>query len=78
MAIIDIQYSKDMPHLKPIAKGDWIDLMTAADVTMKQGEFKYIDLGVAMKVPDGYEAHMAPRSSTFKKWGVIQTNSIGK
>ena len=30
-----------------------------------------------MKLPDGYEAHLAPRSSTFKTWGIIQTNSIG-
>lgn len=58
-------------------KSDWIDLRSAADIEMKAGEFKLIPLGVAMELPDGYEAHMAPRSSTFKNFGIIQTNSIG-
>ena len=57
--------------------GDWIDLCTKEDVTLKQGEFKLIDLGVAMKLPKGYEALVVPRSSTFIKYGIIQTNSIG-
>ena len=58
-------------------KSDWIDLRAAADVTMKAGEFKLIPLGVAMKLPDGYEAHIVPRSSTFKNFGIIQTNHQG-
>lgn len=57
--------------------GDWIDLCTKEDVILKQGEFKLIDLGVAMKLPKGYEALVVPRSSTFIKYGIIQTNSIG-
>ena len=57
--------------------GDWIDLCTKEDVTLKQGEFKLIDLGIAMKLPKGYEALVVPRSSTFIKYGIIQTNSIG-
>lgn len=57
--------------------GDWIDLCTKEDVTLKQGEFKLIDLGVAMKIPKGYEALVVPRSSTFIKYGIIQTNGIG-
>lgn len=60
-----------------IHKGDWIDLRTAEDTTLAQGEFKYISLGVAMELPKRYEAIMAPRSSTFKNFGVIQFNSIG-
>lgn len=60
-----------------IHKGDWIDLRTAEDTCLAQGEFKYISLGVAMELPKGYEAIMAPRSSTFKHYGVIQFNSIG-
>ncbi len=66
--------------LKPLAaieKGDWIDLRAAEDVAMKTGEFRLVPLGVAMKLPDGYEAHIAPRSSTFKKYGIIQANSVG-
>lgn len=58
-------------------KCDWIDLRAAKEVTLKAGEFALIPLGVGMKLPDGYEAHLAPRSSTFKNFGIIQTNSIG-
>lgn len=58
-------------------KGDWIDLRAAEDVFMGMGEFRLIPLGVAMKLPDGYEAHIAPRSSTFKNYGIIMTNSVG-
>lgn len=58
-------------------KSDWIDLRAAEDVTLKQGEFKLIPLGVAMELPKGYEAHVVPRSSTFKNFGIIQTNHKG-
>lgn len=60
-----------------ISVGDWVDLRVNDTITIKNGEFKIIDLGVAMKLPDGYEAIISPRSSTFKKYGLIQTNSIG-
>ena len=58
-------------------KSDWIDLRAAEDAIMKKGEFKLISLGVAMELPEGYEAHIVPRSSTFKNFGVIQANSVG-
>lgn len=58
-------------------KSDWIDLRASEEVELKAGEFKMIPLGVAMELPEGYEAHLAPRSSTFKTWGILQTNSIG-
>lgn len=58
-------------------KSDWIDLRAAEEVEMKQGDFKMIPLGVAMQLPDGYEAHMIPRSSTFKNFGIIQANHMG-
>lgn len=58
-------------------KSDWIDLRAAEDVELKQGEFRLIPLGVAMKLPDGYEAHVIPRSSTFKNFGILQVNSMG-
>lgn len=58
-------------------KSDWIDLRSAEDVKLKAGEFKLIRLGIAMELPKGYEAHMVPRSSTFKNFGIIQTNSMG-
>ena len=58
-------------------KSDWIDLRASEEVTLKAGDFKLIPLGVAMELPKGYEAHVVPRSSTFKTWGLIQTNSMG-
>ena len=73
---IKIKYINS-PHLEKTDKGDWIDLYVAEDITFKPLDFKLIPLGVAMKLPDGYEAITAPRSSTFKRYGLIQTNSIG-
>ncbi|MCI9373950.1 MAG: dUTP diphosphatase [Lachnospiraceae bacterium] len=58
-------------------KSDWIDLRAAEEVALKKGEFKLIPLGVAMELPEGYEAHVVPRSSTFKNFGIIQTNHQG-
>lgn len=75
---IKIKYLNDsITHLEKIEKGDWIDLRSAEDVELKQGEHKLIHLGVAMQLPKRYEAHIVPRSSTFKKWGIIQTNHMG-
>lgn len=58
-------------------KSDWYDLRAAETVKMKAGDYKLISLGVSMKLPEGYEAHVVPRSSTFKNFGVLQTNSFG-
>ena len=58
-------------------KSDWIDLRAAEETSLKAGEFKLIPLGVAMELPNGYEAHVVPRSSTFKNFGIIQTNHQG-
>lgn len=75
---IDIVYhNPNMPKLEKIDKGDWIDLRASVGGAFKKGDFALIDLGVSMRLPDGYEAHIAPRSSTFKNWGIIQTNSFG-
>lgn len=75
---IRIKYLNDsINRLEKIEKGDWIDLRSAEDVELKKGENKLIHLGVAMELPKGYEAHIVPRSSTFKKWGIIQTNHMG-
>lgn len=75
---IKIKYfDNEIDKIQKIEKGDWIDLRTAETVELKAGEFKLIKLGVGMKLPDGYEAHIVPRSSTFKNFGIIQTNHIG-
>lgn len=76
--VVKIKYlDNEIEKVTKIAEGDWIDLRAAEDVFMKPFKYKMIPLGVAMKLPDGYEAHVVPRSSTFKYYGVIQTNSIG-
>lgn len=76
---IKIKYFSDkIEKLRYIdGKSDWIDLRAAEDIDLKQGEFKLVPLGVAMELPEGYEAHVVPRSSTFKNFGVIQTNHMG-
>ena len=74
---IKIKYLDGATPLEKIEQGDWIDLYTYEEVEMRAGDHKYISLGVAMELPWGFEAIVAPRSSTFKKWGVLQTNSIG-
>lgn len=79
METIRIKYfSDEIDRLDYIdGKSDWIDMRASEEVELKAGEFKLIPLGVAMQLPDGYEAHLVPRSSTFKTWGLIQTNSMG-
>ena len=74
---IKIKYVRDVEPIKLLECGDWIDLRTADDIELKAGEYKMIPLGVAMELPKGYEALMLPRSSTFKKYGVILVNSMG-
>jgi dUTP pyrophosphatase len=76
---IKIKYfDKSYTHLiEKIAIGDWIDLRAAEDVELKQFEYKLIPLGVAMQLPPGYEANVVPRSSTYKNFGIIQTNHYG-
>ena len=70
--------AEDLPELRPIdGKSDWVDLYAAETVTMSAGDFRLIPLGVAIALPDGYEAHIAPRSSTFRNYGILQTNSVG-
>lgn len=69
MKKIKIKYFGDIEKIEKMKVGDWIDLRAAEDVDMKAGEFKMFPLGVAMQLPDGYEAIIAPRSSTFKKYG---------
>ena len=74
---IKIKYHADIDPIEKTNNGDWIDLRAAEDVEMKAGEYKLISLGVAMQLPDGYEALIIPRSSTFKHWGILQTNHCG-
>lgn len=78
MKKIKIKYHNDnTERVQKISQGDWIDLRAAETVELKRGEFKLISLGVSMKLPKGYEAHVVPRSSTYKNFKVIQANSMG-
>lgn len=79
MEHIKIKYfTEDIDKLTYIdGKSDWIDLRSSETVELKKGDFKLIPLGIAMELPKGYEAHVVPRSSTFKNYGVLQVNSCG-
>lgn len=75
---IKIKYfDQEIEPIQKISVGDWIDLRVAERVTMKAGEYKLLRLGVGMILPDGYEAHVLPRSSTPSKFGIILANSMG-
>lgn len=74
---IRIKYFEEATRLKKIAKGNWIDVYANKDMFVKEGERAMIPLGFALELPEGWEGHLAPRSSTFKTWGIIQTNSVG-
>jgi dUTP pyrophosphatase len=74
---IRIKYFEGATKLKKIIKGNWIDVYANKDLFIKNGERAMIPLGFALELPNGWEAHLAPRSSTFKTWGIIQTNSVG-
>jgi dUTP pyrophosphatase len=78
MLEIKIKYHvSDMEKIIKIEQGDWIDLRSAYDYEIKAGEFHLIDLGISVKIPYGYEMNIVPRSSTFKNWGMLQTNHFG-
>ena len=77
MRTIKIKYLRGVQKIERFNVGDWIDLRAAEEVHLKAGEYKLIPLGVVMELPQGYEALVAPRSSTFKKCGIVMTNSIG-
>ena len=70
-------FSDDAPRLKMTDKGDWIDLYCAETMELHAGDFALVPLGVSMQLPAGYEARTAPRSSTVKRWGILQANSVG-
>ena len=79
MLTIKIKYFNDnIERLRYIdGKSDWIDLRAAERVELRAGEFRLIPLGIAMELPKGYEAHIVPRSSTFKQFGILPTNHCG-
>ena len=73
---IKIKYHTDTPELEKVDRGDWIDLYSAEDVVLDQFQYAKINLGISMILPEGKEAHVVNRSSTFKSWGIIHANSM--
>jgi len=74
---IKVKYHSDIDRIEMIPQGNWTDLRAAETVELKKGEYKMISLGVSMELPEGYEALVLPRSSTYKKYHVILANSMG-
>ena len=77
MEILVKYHVPELVKLDKLSIGDWIDLRAAENVTLHQGEYRLISLGISVKLPEGYEAHIAPRSSSFQRWGFLQTNGVG-
>lgn len=77
MLSIKIKYLKDVIPCEIYTEGDWVDLRCAESMMIKKGEYKAIPLGVAMELPEGYGAIVAPRSSLFGRFGLLCANSFG-
>lgn len=78
METIKVKYhNPELYKLDMIPGGDWCDLRAAETVELNAGDWRLISLGVSMQLPEGYEAHVVPRSSTYKNFGIIQTNHMG-
>lgn len=75
---IKVKYLPGAARMEMTEVGDWCDMYTYEETVLKEGERAYINLGFACQLPEGCEAIMAPRSSTYKRWGILQTNSVGK
>ena len=73
----EIKYLEGARELTKISKGDLIDLYAYEDVFVPYMGQTLISLGFSLKLPKGYMAKLYPRSSTFKTWGLIQTNHVG-
>lgn len=74
---IRVKYFEGATKLKKIEKGNWIDVYANKEIFVEVNERAMVPLGFALELPKGWEGHLAPRSSTFKTWGIIQTNSVG-
>lgn len=74
---LKVKYLRDIEPIQLITQGDWIDLRCAERTVLHKGDYRNIPLGIAMQLPDGYEAIVAPRSSTFSRYGILMVNGIG-
>lgn len=72
---IKVKYIEPACRFGKIKQGDWIDLRADSDHKLGFLEFRIIKLGFCMEMPNGYEAHIEMRSSTFKEWGIVKAGS---
>ena len=70
-------FSEDLERIKKVQIGDWIDLRAAETVELRKGQHYYIPLGVAMELPEGYEAWLTSRSSMAKTFKIVHCDDMG-
>lgn len=75
--VLKVKYHTDIDPIRQVDGSDWIDLRSAEDVLLQAGQYKRISLGISVELPEGYEAHILPRSSTFEKYGILLVNGAG-
>ena len=75
--VLKVKYHTDIDHIRQVEGSDWIDLRSAEDVLLQAGQYKRISLGISVELPEGYEAHILPRSSTFERYGILLVNGMG-
>ena len=75
--VLKVKYHTDIDPIGQVDGSDWIDLRSAEDVLLQAGQYKRISLGISVELPEGYEAHILPRSSTFEKYGILLVNGAG-
>lgn len=76
---LKIRYHRELfPALPEVVQyGNFVDLYNAEHRILKAGEFTKLNLGISIECPKGFWFQLVPRSSTFEKYGIIQTNSFG-
>lgn len=72
-----VKYLRDVMPITVLDGGDWIDLRCAETMILKKGDYRAIPLGIAVDIPEGYSAIIAPRSSLFGRYGLLCANSFG-
>lgn len=72
---LDVRFTREPYKIE--RHGGWIDLQCAQDTLIMPHKATIVPLGVNLRVPEGYETIIAPRSSTCLKHGILMGNSIG-
>lgn len=72
---VEIEKTRDGFGLE--AHGNWCDIIMPEQTILKKDKYVEIPLGFKTNIPDGYEGHLLPRSSSFRKYGIICANQMG-